>query len=74
MIIYKVTNIINNKIYIGQTIHSLNIRKVNMKEVMNMDIKLLFKCHKKVWKRKFYMEIIYETDCIDDLNRMESFI
>ena len=27
MIIYKVTNIINNKIYIGQTIHSLNIRK-----------------------------------------------
>ena len=27
MIIYKVTNIINNKIYISQTIHSLNIKK-----------------------------------------------
>ena len=27
MIIYKSTNIINNKVYIGQTIHPLHVRK-----------------------------------------------
>lgn len=28
MIIYKITNLINNKCYIGQTIKTLNIRKL----------------------------------------------
>lgn len=74
MIIYKVTNIINNKIYIGQTIHSLNIRKSQHERSHEYGYKTAFSnAIKKYGKENFIWEIIYETDCIDDLNRMESF-
>ena len=65
MIIYKVTNIINNKIYIGQTIHSLNIRKSQHERSHEYEYKTAFSnAIKKYGKENFIWEIIYETDCI----------
>ena len=65
MIIYKVTNIINNKIYIGQTIHSLNIRKSQHERSHEYGYKTAFSnAIKKYGKENFIWEIIYETDCI----------
>lgn len=55
MIVYKVTNLINQKIYIGQTIHSLEKRKKqhekaayykNCRGIFDLAIK-------KIWERKF---------------------
>ena len=63
MIIYKVTNIINNKIYIGQTIHSLNIRKSQHERSHEYGYKTAFSnAIKKYGKENFIWEIIYETD------------
>lgn len=36
MIIYKATNIINNKVYIGQTIKELKIRKAQHERSFNV--------------------------------------
>jgi len=55
MIIYKVTNEINNKIYIGQTVNSLDKRKSQHKADSNNKKKLI---------RYFYLAINkYGFDC-----------
>ena len=74
MIIYKVTNIINNKIYIGQTIHSLNIRKSQHERSHEYGYKTAFSnAIKKYGKENFIWEIINETDSIHHINTIESF-
>jgi len=70
MIIYKITNVINNKIYIGQTIGSLNNRwndhcsaGKNKSAVRN--------AIKKYGKESFKIEIIYTASSREELNIKE---
>ena len=74
MIIYKATNIINSKVYIGQTIHSLSIRKGQHERSHEYGYKTAFSnAIKKYGKENFKWEVIYETDSIEELNNKESF-
>lgn len=74
MIIYKVTNIINNKIYIGQTIHELEIRKRQHENAFKYGAKNAFaKAINKYGKENFRWEIIDKANSIDELNKKEEY-
>lgn len=74
MIIYKVTNTINNKVYIGQTIYPLHIRKSQHERSYVYGYKTAFSnAIKKYGKENFKWEVIYETNSIEDLNEKESY-
>lgn len=74
MIIYKGTNKINNKVYIGQTVHTLSIRKSQHERSYEYGYKTAFSnAIKKYGKENFQWEIIYEAKSIEDLNEKESF-
>lgn len=74
MIIYKATNKINNKIYIGQTIHTLNYRRkqhensINTKHAQN---RVFCKAIKKYGKENFEWEILEEAKTQKELNSLE---
>lgn len=75
MIIYKITNVINGKVYIGQTINSLEKRwkrhtwKSSLKrESMAISMAIL-----KYGKENFIIEEIYKAISIHDLNDKEAF-
>jgi group I intron endonuclease len=70
-IVYKVSNKINDKCYIGQTVRSLELRK---KEHLNQNrsFKTLFQnALYKHGPESFDWEILFETDNIDELNEKE---
>ena len=74
MIIYKAINKINNKVYIGQTVNSLNIRKNQHERSHKYGYKNAFSnAIAKYGKESFEWEVIYETNSIDDLNKKESY-
>ena len=74
MIIYKATNIINNKVYIGQTIHPLSVRKSQHERSHEYGYKTAFSnAIRNYGKENFKWEVIYETDSIKDLNEKESY-
>ena len=70
-IIYKITNLINGKIYIGQTVQSLKKRFEqhcgNKKSVIGQTIK-------KYGKKNFYIETVEECETLDELNEREIFL
>jgi len=63
MVIYKITNLINNKIYIGQTI---NDRKSYMGSG-----RLIREAIKKYGNENFKKEILLKVDTIEELNEAE---
>jgi uncharacterized protein (UPF0297 family) len=65
MIIYKTTNTINNKIYIGQD-------KNNDPTYLGSG-NLIKKAIKKYGKEKFIKEILYICNTIEELNEKERF-
>ena len=69
-IIYKITNLVNGKIYIGQTVQSLKKRFEqhcgNKKSVLGRAIQ-------KYGKENFYIETVEECDTIEELNEREKF-
>lgn len=74
MIIYKATNLINNKIYIGQTVNTLSIRRSQHERSHEYGRKTAFSnAIKKYGKENFKWEIIYEADSIEKLNEKETF-
>ena len=78
MLIYKVTNLINNKSYIGQTITSLKQRKAgHISDVYNprktKNPMVISKAIKKYGEGNFKWEIICEAETQDELNKLESF-
>lgn len=74
MIIYKATNLINNKIYIGQTRHSLEKRKRGhiYRSIKNTKVPFL-KAINKYGFENFKWEIIHICDSLDKLNELEIF-
>lgn len=74
-IIYKCTNLVNGKVYIGQTKHSLESRrKGHYSSALYNNSNLIFhKALRKYSKDKFNWEIIKTCSSKDELNFFEKF-
>jgi group I intron endonuclease len=75
MIIYKVINLINNKIYIGQTIQTLRERKrrhISCAFVSNSNV-YFHKALRKYGKENFKWEIIDIAETHEELNEKEKY-
>lgn len=72
-IVYKVTNIINSKIYIGQTTQKLSMRKWSheSRSLKNSDNMPLHKAISKYSKDNFLWEILEKCDSKEELDEME---
>lgn len=77
MIVYKVTNIKNNKVYIGQTIRNLESRKrqhllyaTNEKYYSRFNCKF-YEAIRKYGKENFEWEDVCQCNTIEDLNEKE---
>lgn len=72
MVIYKITNVINNKVYIGQTTKCPKIRfKCHCKNKRYKSI--IKKAIDKYGKDNFKLEVIDKADNIDGLNELERY-
>ncbi|MCR6462283.1 NUMOD1 domain-containing DNA-binding protein [Bacillus paranthracis] len=75
-LIYKIENHINNKVYIGQTIHTISRRYngTSMETIYkNMHNVHLKKSMKKYGLDNFSIEVLVESDSIDKLNEYEEY-
>jgi len=72
MLIYKITNLINSKVYIGQTIHSINARYPGgfWRRPSNEHIKNSIE---KYSKENFNIKIIMKCDSLEALNYWEKY-
>lgn len=68
LIIYKITNNINNKIYIGQTVRDLDTR---IKEHRRHKDCIMYNAFNKYGYDNFTIEIIDTAETIDELNEKE---
>lgn len=72
MIIYKITNQINKKTYIGQTVRSLTERwNEHLKMASTQDKRQLYCAMRKYGKENFTIEEIAKASSIDELNKLE---
>lgn len=71
-VIYKVTNILNNKIYIGKTIQKLDKRKNAHFNISKKSNTYFHNAIKKYGEENFVWEILEETSK-NNLNELESF-
>ena len=73
MIIYKITNKINGKIYIGQTVNTLNHRwNQHIRETFSIKKRTYF--HNAIAKYgvdAFIVEVIEEVDTVEKMNERE---
>jgi group I intron endonuclease len=75
MIIYRVTNIINGKVYIGQTVKTLEMRKSLHLSNLKKGSDLYFhRAIKKYGEENFKWEILCELDSKEKLDEMEKFL
>ena len=75
-IIYKITNVVNGKIYIGKTSSSLEERfKMHLYDSRRKDIKHrpLYLAMQKYGEDKFIPEVVETVDNIDDLDSRERY-
>lgn len=72
MIIYKITNLINNKIYIGQTVSSIE-KRWGQHWSDSRSKGVLIKAIKKYGKENFKIEEIDKALTIHDLNEKETY-
>jgi hypothetical protein len=68
--VYKITNIVNNKCYIGQTVKSVSRRFIEHKTKSNPCHKLA-RAIKKYGKRNFVVETLCECFSFEELNKKE---
>lgn len=68
MIIYLITNTVNGKQYVGQTIRTLNDR---LKEHRRNTNSLIGRAFKKYGKGSFEVEILHQTDDYEKLQELE---
>jgi group I intron endonuclease len=73
-LIYKATNKINGKSYVGQTIHSMEKRMgEHLSGASNGSISYFHKSIRKYGKENFKWEVLCECNDIDELNEMEKY-
>jgi len=73
MLIYKITNDVNDKIYIGKTTKSLEERIKGHKRAMNHGVDYhLYRAMRKYGWEKFHFSVVEECDDLDTLNELES--
>lgn len=74
MIIYKITNKINNKVYIGQTVQSLSVRyNQHLKCLQHGDTRELYCAMRKYGLENFEPSVICSVSSLQELNELESF-
>ena len=73
MIIYKITNLINQKIYIGLTTCTLKERWQNHKGCVKSDPRHLYRSMRKYGIENFKIEIVEETDSLEKLAQLEDY-
>ena len=76
MIIYEAINKLNNKRYIGQTIHDLNKRKRQHLESSKRDVTIsphFYRALNKYGENNFEWKIIDFAETVEELNFKESF-
>ena len=74
MVIYKVTNLINNTVYIGKTIQTIKDRKADhLYRAKSGKVTYFYNALRKYGKDNFHWEILVETDSESKLNIMEKF-
>lgn len=73
MIIYKITNLINNKIYIGLTTYSLQERWVNHIHCIKSDPRHLYSSMRKYGIENFTIEQIDSAENIAQLGELERY-
>ena len=74
MIIYKTTNNINKKVYIGQTIKSLNKRKkAHLYNSTKGYDNYLYRAIRKYGENNFKWEVLCECNSNDELNEKEQY-
>ena len=73
MIIYKITNLINQKIYIGLTTCTLKERWQNHKGCVKSDPRHLYRSMRKYGIENFKIEIVEETDSLEKLAQLENY-
>lgn len=71
MIIYKITNLINNKIYIGQTTKTAECRFDRHWKERNCFDRYLHKALRKYNKNDFKIEVLASAKCKKDLDFLE---
>lgn len=72
MIIYKITNLINNKVYIGQTTRPLSSRwNRHLRDSVKLDYPL-YRAMRKYGAENFYIEEIDKTNTKEELNKKET--
>jgi hypothetical protein len=72
MIIYKITNNVNEKVYIGQTVHSASRRFRDHCIKSNKNSKsALSNAIRKYGKEKFTIQVVDRANSIDELNMKE---
>jgi len=72
-IIYKITNKINGKIYIGQTTRENPHKRINNHFIKSKDKDLVYKAFLKYGKDSLDIEIICSTNTLENLNILEQF-
>lgn len=74
MLIYKITNKLNNKIYVGQTTRTLEIRKKDHIHNVQKGIKThLYSAMRKYGIENFVFEKICDVDSVENLNILERY-
>lgn len=74
MLIYKITNLINNKIYIGKTVRTLEIRWKEHLQYSKKENTPLYQAIRKYGKDNFSIEVIHDNiNSITELNRLETY-
>lgn len=72
MFIYKISNDINDKVYIGRTTRTLNLRwKEHIKSLEKGDTRQIYCAMRKYGIEHFTIEPIYECDNLDELVKAE---
>jgi group I intron endonuclease len=70
MIVYKITNIVNSKAYIGQTTRSVEVRWKEHKNDKRA-CKALFRAIHKYGAENFVISILCRCDSVEELNKKE---
>lgn len=71
MIVYKITNTINDKCYVGQTKNKINTRI--LKHFSGVGSIILNAAIEKYGKENFVVEVLSECESVEHLNTLESF-